>query len=83
MKKLKLVSGDLTISIAAELNEDDIPILQVGRIRDESKIDLNTGDIFLAKMSDDILSIEFKTIEGVDVWLHELYEIRQHLTNKV
>ena len=83
MKKLKLVSGNLSISINAELNEHNIPVLQVGRIPEENKAALNTGEKYVANTNDDILSIEFLTIEGVEVWLRNLYTIHEYLTNKV
>ena len=83
MKKLELVSGNLSISINAELNEQNIPVLQVGRIPDGNKVDLNTGEKYVANTNDDILSIEFLTIEGVEVWLRNLYSIHEYLLNKV
>ena len=81
-KKLELVSGNLSIAIESELTKEGIPVLQVGKISEERKLNLVTGEAFLANTNDDILSIEFHTVAGVEVWLKHLFAIHQHLSNK-
>ena len=66
-KKLEIVSGNLSIAIESELNEEGIPVLQVGKISEERKLNMVTGEVFLTNTNDDILSIEFHTIAGVEV----------------